>query len=192
MIDWMFENNGWKDTSSTLAVDLVFNGELPWSLPGGAIGWAFGGQYRDEAFERDVNFLTDIDQNPCVDTPINGNTGCTTKFGVFTFFGPLRNQDLTRDVFGVFGEVNLPLLESLQAQVAAALRGLWRPGRFHHESEGLAALAGAGLAGVPWLGRQHVPRSAADAVVERLQHDARLHERGRPATSLTTTTAIRI
>ncbi|HEY5756366.1 MAG TPA: TonB-dependent receptor plug domain-containing protein, partial [Steroidobacter sp.] len=118
VIDWMFENNGWKDTSSTLAVDLVFNGELPWSLPGGSIGWAFGGQYRDEAFERDVNFLTDIDKNPCVDTPINGNTGCTTKFGVFTFFGPLRNQDLTRDVFGVFGEVNLPLMESLQAQLA--------------------------------------------------------------------------
>jgi iron complex outermembrane recepter protein len=118
VIDWMFENNGWKDTSSTLAVDLVFNGELPWSLPGGAVGWAFGGQYRDEGFERNVNYWTDIDKNPCVDTPINGNTGCTTKFGVFTFFGPLRNQDLTRDVFGVFGEVNLPLMESLQAQLA--------------------------------------------------------------------------
>jgi len=118
VIDWMFENNGWEDTSSTLAVDLVFNGELPWSLPGGAIGWAFGGQYRDEGFERKVNFWSDIDQNPCVDTPVNGNMGCTTQFGVFTFFGPLRNQDLTRDVFGVFGEVNLPLLESLQAQVA--------------------------------------------------------------------------
>jgi iron complex outermembrane receptor protein len=118
VVDWMFENNGWTDTSSTLAVDLVFNGELPWSLPGGSVGWAVGGQYRDEAFERDVNYWTDIDKNPCVDTPINGNTGCTTKFGVFTFFGPLRNQDLTRDVFGVFGEVNLPLMESLQAQVA--------------------------------------------------------------------------
>ncbi|HWK51317.1 MAG TPA: TonB-dependent receptor, partial [Steroidobacter sp.] len=118
VVDWMFENNGWEDTSSTLAVDLVFNGELPLSLPGGAIGWAFGGQYRDEGFERNVNFWSDIDQNPCVDTPVNGNMGCTTQFGVFTFFGPLRNQDLTRDVFGVFGEVNLPLLESLQAQLA--------------------------------------------------------------------------
>ncbi|MBL8268369.1 TonB-dependent receptor plug domain-containing protein [Steroidobacter sp.] len=118
VVDWLFENNGWKDTSSTLAVDLVFNGELPLSLPGGAIGWAVGGQYRDEGFKRDVNFYTDIERNPCVDTPVNGNLGCTTQFGVFTFFGPLRNQDLSRDVLGVFGEVNLPLLESLQAQVA--------------------------------------------------------------------------
>ncbi|WP_218042618.1 TonB-dependent receptor domain-containing protein [Steroidobacter gossypii] len=118
VIDWMFEDNGWEDTASTLAVDLVFNGELSWSLPGGAVGWAAGGQYRDEGFERKVNFWTDIDQNPCVDTPINGNTGCDTQFGVFTFFGPLRNQDLSRDVYGVFGEVNLPLFESLQAQLA--------------------------------------------------------------------------
>lgn len=118
VVDWMFENTGAEDTASTLAVDLVFNGELPLSLPGGAIGWAFGGQYRDEGYERKVNFFSDIERNPCVDTPVNGNLGCTTQFGVFTFFGPLRNQDLTRDVFGVFGEVNLPLLESLQAQVA--------------------------------------------------------------------------
>ena len=118
LVDWMFENNGWQDTASTLAVDLVFNGELPLSLPGGAIGWAAGGQYRDEGFERDVNFFTDIDQNPCVDTLANGNRDCQTQSGLFTFFGPLRNQDLSRDVFGAFGEVNLPLLESLQAQLA--------------------------------------------------------------------------
>ncbi|WP_153067012.1 TonB-dependent receptor domain-containing protein [Steroidobacter cummioxidans] len=118
VIDWMFENTGAEDTTSNLAVDLVFNGELPWSLPGGAVGWAFGGQYRDEGYERKVNFFSDIDRNPCVDTPVNGNMGCTTQFGAFTFFGPQRNQNLTRDVFGVFGEVNLPLLESLQAQVA--------------------------------------------------------------------------
>jgi iron complex outermembrane receptor protein len=118
VVDWMFENNGWKDTGSTLAVDMVFNGELPLSLPGGAIGWAAGSQYRDEGFEREVNFFTDIDQNPCVDTMVNGNRNCVTQSGLFTFFGPLRNQDLSRDVIGVFGEVNLPLLESLQAQVA--------------------------------------------------------------------------
>ncbi|GFE89456.1 TonB-dependent receptor plug domain-containing protein [Steroidobacter agaridevorans] len=118
VVDWMFEDTGATDTSSTLAVDLVFNGELPLSLPGGAIGWAAGGQYRDEGYEREVNYWSDIDLNPCVDTPVNGNMGCTTQFGVFTFFGPQRNQDLSRDVFGVFGEVNLPLLESLQAQVA--------------------------------------------------------------------------
>lgn len=118
LIDWLFENMGYKDTASALVADVVFNGELPLSLPGGAIGWALGGQYRDEGFEREVNDFTNIELNPCVDTPVNGNTGCATQSGVFTFFGPLRPQDLSRDVYGVFGEVNLPLLESLQAQVA--------------------------------------------------------------------------
>jgi iron complex outermembrane receptor protein len=118
VIDWLFEDVGFKDTASALVADVVFNGELPLSLPGGAIGWAMGGQYRDEGFEREVNFFTDIERNPCVDTPVNGNTNCLTQSGVFTFFGPLRPQDLSRDVFGVFGEMNLPLLESLQAQLA--------------------------------------------------------------------------
>jgi iron complex outermembrane recepter protein len=118
LIDWLFENNGYKDEASALIADVVFNGELPMSLPGGAVGWAFGGQYRDEGFEREVNDFTNIELNPCVDTPVNGNTSCATQSGVFTFFGPLRPQDLSRDVYGVFGEMNLPLLESLQAQVA--------------------------------------------------------------------------
>ena len=118
VIDWVFENMGYKDTSSALIADVVFNGELPLSLPGGAIGWAFGGQYRDEGFERETNDFTNIELNPCVDTPVTGNTSCATQSGVFTFFGPLRPQDLSRDVYGVFGEVNLPLLESLQAQLA--------------------------------------------------------------------------
>lgn len=118
LIDWLFESNGYEDTSSSLVADLVFDGELPWSLPGGAIGWAAGGQYRDEGFKRDVNDFTNIELNPCVDTPVNGNMNCQTRSGAFIFYGPLLPQDLSRDVFGVFGEANLPLSESLQAQVA--------------------------------------------------------------------------
>ena len=118
LIDWLFEELGFEDTASALVADVVFNGELPLSLPGGAIGWALGGQYRDEGFEREVNYFSNIELNPCVDTPVNGNTSCLTQSGVFTFFGPLRPQDLSRDVFGVFGEMNLPILESLQAQLA--------------------------------------------------------------------------
>jgi iron complex outermembrane recepter protein len=91
---------------------------LTLSIPCVAIGWAAGGQYREETFERDPNSFTDIAENPCVDTLVTGNRGCTTQSGLFTFFGPVSDQDLSRDVFGVFGEMNLPLFESLQAQVA--------------------------------------------------------------------------
>ena len=75
-----------------MAADVVYNGELQWSLPGGAIGWAAGGQYREEGFEREVNFFTDIDQNPCVDTLVNGNRNCGTQSGLFSFFGPTAQR----------------------------------------------------------------------------------------------------
>jgi iron complex outermembrane recepter protein len=118
LVDWLFENYGYEDKSTLLVGDLVLNGELGLALGGGNIGWAIGGQYRDEGFQREPNDLTNIDVNPCVNTPLTGNRNCVTQSGPFTFFGPLREQDLSRDVYGVFGELNLPLLESLQAQVA--------------------------------------------------------------------------
>ncbi|MBB6092740.1 iron complex outermembrane receptor protein [Povalibacter uvarum] len=118
LFNWLFEDLGYKDTGTLFAADLVFNGEMGIALPGGNIGWAFGSQYREEGFQRETNDFTNIELNPCVDTPVNGNTSCTTQSGVFTFFGPLREQDLTRDVVGVFGELSLPLFDSLQAQLA--------------------------------------------------------------------------
>ena len=33
--------------------------------------------------------LLNIDINPCVDSEFNGNTGCSQRNGVFSFFGPM-------------------------------------------------------------------------------------------------------
>ena len=49
---------------------------------------------------------------------LSGNQTCNIQSGVFSFYGPLTPQDLSRDVIAGFGELNIPLLESLSAQVA--------------------------------------------------------------------------
>lgn len=131
LANWLFASNGFEDTSTTLVGDIVLNGQMPLNLGSGDIGWAAGLQYRKEGLERDPNDLTDASLNPCVTSagtfvpngPIGApNNGCLTangtQSGVFTFFGPIAPQDLDRNVKAVFGELNVPILENLSAQVA--------------------------------------------------------------------------
>lgn len=126
LANWLYASNGFEDKSTTLVGDVVLNGQMPVSLGAGEIGWAAGLQYRKEGLERDPNDLTDATLNPCVtsagtvlSTPSNGClTPAGTQSGVFSFFGPITPQDLDRNVKAVFGELNVPILESLSAQVA--------------------------------------------------------------------------
>ncbi len=124
VIDWMFEDYAYESTNKLLVVDAVLSGEMGWTLPGGAVGWAAGAQYRDSNFVREVNDISNIDVNPCAQTPITGTTACTAPGanpgpnGALSFFGPLSNLDLKQDVYAVFGELNLPVTDSFQAQLA--------------------------------------------------------------------------
>jgi len=126
LASWLFASNGYEDKSTTLVGDFVLNGQMPVSLGAGEIGWAAGVQYRKEGLERDPNDLTDSTLNPCVTSagtvlsaPSNGClTPAGTQSGVFSFFGPIAPQDLERNVKAVFGELNVPVLESLSAQLA--------------------------------------------------------------------------
>lgn len=126
LANWLYATNGYEDKSTTLVGEVVLNSQLPFSLGAGDIGWAAGLQYRKEGLERDPNDLTDSTLNPCVTsvgTVLSAvSNGCLTpagtQSGVFSFFGPIAPQDLDRNVKAVFGELNIPVLESLSAQVA--------------------------------------------------------------------------
>jgi iron complex outermembrane receptor protein len=118
LASWLYASNGFEDETTTFVVDTVLNGQMPIGFSAGDIGWAAGVQYREETFERDPNDLSDVTKNPCVNTLATGNTNCQIQSGVFSFLGPATPQDLTRDVKAVFGELNVPLLESLSAQIA--------------------------------------------------------------------------
>jgi len=114
----LFGNFGLNDTAKLLVADLVLDGELPMKMRGGNVGWAVGAQYREDRFELDVSDAADTGMNPCPDTPVSGNTGCAVASGPLSFLGTLPEVDLRDDVYGVFGELSLPITNRLQAQIA--------------------------------------------------------------------------
>jgi len=97
----------------------VFSGELPISLPGGGIGWAAGVQYRHQ-WNESTYTGSNRALNPCVDTPVTGTTTCA-PFGEspYNFLGTYNNIDVDRGVYAVFTEASLPILDSVNAQIAA-------------------------------------------------------------------------
>jgi len=120
VVQSLFGNFGFNDTSTLTAVDALFNGETGLKLPGGQIAWAAGAQYREETFKRDISDDANTDINPCPDTPVNGNTSCAVKSGPLAFLGTISESlfDVHQGVASVFGELSLPVTDSVQAQLA--------------------------------------------------------------------------
>ncbi|MCC7268554.1 MAG: TonB-dependent receptor [Caulobacteraceae bacterium] len=119
------------ETYSELAVaDLVFNGELPIQLGGGAIGWAAGGQFRWDRTQFNRNAEADIAATPCIDdAPFgDGLPLCAGGTGPWTFYGATEEYDIDREVYAAFAEVRLPILENLE--VTGAIRYEYYGGAF--------------------------------------------------------------
>ena len=114
---WLFQPYGYQSETTLTVVDAVMNGQLSIDLGGGPIGWAAGAQYRDNGFKRDVNDINNIALNPC---PEENVLNCATGKGngVFGFLGPLSKQDLDASVYAAFGELQVPITESLSLQLA--------------------------------------------------------------------------
>ena len=119
LIRWISTDNSFEATTSLLVVDAVVSGESGIPLPGGNIGWAVGAQYRDNGFEREVtDDFANIALNPCADTPVNGSMSCTSQTGALSFYGPISEVDVSQDLYAVFTEISLPILDTLNAQLA--------------------------------------------------------------------------
>lgn len=120
LIRWFFQPTRGDFTSEMFVLDAVFNGEIPaWELPGGTVGWAVGGQYREQKYQAEYDAFSDLTVTPCIDTPLTGSTSCTVRNGPYMFLGGGTPSDLSGDNWGAFAEVSLPLLDSLQVQAAA-------------------------------------------------------------------------
>lgn len=117
LVAWLFDRQKFRAQQDTFVVDAVLNGQLPGlALPGGDIGWAAGAQYRK------VTYLQQIDSpfynaeiTPC---PVVGVTNCAFPTGPYIFLGQNKNLRLEQSVYAVFGEVNLPITDALNAQIA--------------------------------------------------------------------------
>ncbi len=95
---FMRSTNDLDQTAELLVLDAVFSGEL-FDFGAGTVMGAFGVQYRDE----------NLDVNRNLEATIPGN---------FVFVGGGIEIDESQDVFALFGELAVPLSESLEAQIA--------------------------------------------------------------------------
>ncbi len=77
LTQWMFNPRAVETVANNLTLDLVFDGKLPFALPGGEIGWALGAQGR---------MLESRVDNP--DTISNGTINCQWPHGTTSANGP--------------------------------------------------------------------------------------------------------
>ncbi|WP_068879265.1 TonB-dependent receptor domain-containing protein, partial [Phenylobacterium sp. CCH12-B4] len=116
LIGWLFDRQRTLVEQDTFVVDAVLNGRLPIALPGGEIGWAAGAQYRKVDFDQDIpNPLQNSLVTPC---PVPGVTTCAFRTGPYIFLGQAAPLKLEQSVYALFGELNLPVTDALNAQVA--------------------------------------------------------------------------
>lgn len=96
--DYIFGEQTLDAKSEALTLDFVLSGDLGIELPGGTIGAAVGGQYREESLRHEYDTLSNQD--------------------AFSFL--VGNPDFSgsREGWAVFAEVSLPVLDNLEVQGA--------------------------------------------------------------------------
>lgn len=123
LIDWFFPFVSNAVTTKILVVDGVLSGKLGIHLPGGEVGWAVGGQYRQNYYTSVLDPLADLTVNPCIDSPdFNDNSCLNTAAGAtspFAFLGGAKPLNVTNKVWAVFGELQVPVTDTLNGQFSA-------------------------------------------------------------------------
>jgi outer membrane receptor protein involved in Fe transport len=108
LADWLTDPTETTNTTSLLELDAVFSGTSNVQAAGGSVGWAAGAQIRRETYKVEASDLTNLDV-----TPGAGGTG------PFSFLAGTNEADEDQTIFAVFGELQIPLFDNLDLQVAA-------------------------------------------------------------------------
>jgi iron complex outermembrane receptor protein len=117
--DWFFQEPRTNAVTRQFVGDMILSGQTGINLPGGEIGFALGGQYRENWYSRRYNTVSNLDFTPCPGTPLNPAATCAQQTGALGFLGTNRNGSTSGDVIAAFGELQLPILDRLQVQLAA-------------------------------------------------------------------------
>jgi iron complex outermembrane recepter protein len=132
LLDWLVGEQESTTKNDLLVWDLVLSGETPWALDGGNIGWAAGFQARNEKFDFDPNDLTDLTVSPCAfNDPRSVSLGnisqanfdrClnnpTIGTGPLAFLAGANPNNTSRNVYGIFGELAVPISDTIDMQLA--------------------------------------------------------------------------
>mgnify|MGYP002402628837 CR=1 FL=1 len=119
--DWFFQEGAADLSATTFVADAVFDGDTGITLPGGTVGWAVGAQFRRNTHKTRFSEFRSNETSPCVNTPDFGVTDCTgnARVGPFAFTPTGRPQHISSEVVAGFAELQFPITERLQAQLAA-------------------------------------------------------------------------
>jgi outer membrane receptor protein involved in Fe transport len=126
MLDWLIADTGSSTDNELLVFDAIFSGETGVQLGGGTMGYAFGGQVRRERYDYGVEDTVDRALNPCPwaeDTDMAGylfgfNADCAVPSGQLAFLAAADEESTSRRVYGLFGELALPITDTFNLQLA--------------------------------------------------------------------------
>lgn len=131
LLRWMTSDRVFEIQNRALTVDATFTGVIPgFELPGGEIGWAVGSQWRQtENREGPQNGDEELNRIAQLDCPYGDlglpatfpNQGaCIAQSG--PYFGSGINRQIPqyedRQTISYFGELQLPILDNLNVQIA--------------------------------------------------------------------------
>ena len=119
VLDFILEDTFTEQEFKLTVFEGVLDGQLPIALGGGNVGWAFGGQYREEEYDRTYNDIANLDVTPCIATVTTGTTTCAQPVGALGFLAGSRPLSATQDITALFGELSLPFSENFNASLAA-------------------------------------------------------------------------
>ncbi|HEX2562205.1 TonB-dependent receptor domain-containing protein [Phenylobacterium sp.] len=118
VLQWLYESPLSTLTNRLFVADAVFSGELPITLPGGTVAYAVGGQWRKRTFIGEYSELNNSQITPCVDSIDDGTPVCVVPTGPLNFNAPNENYNDTDDVWALFAETRIPVLENLEFTLA--------------------------------------------------------------------------
>ena len=118
---WLYDERWEESVSTNLTFDALVTGGLPLELPGGQIAWAAGAQWRQSEFRDQARGdYMDPDVQPCAwpgQQP--GDVGCApTGQSPYFFFGQNNQSRSDQQQYSYFGELQVPVLDSLSMQLA--------------------------------------------------------------------------
>jgi iron complex outermembrane receptor protein len=130
LADWLLPRQWATNDFREYEFDAILKGKIPWwSLPGGDIQWAGGFQWRHNSYVTTYsqfgnelvspcsNSVPPVGVNDCI-FPSNPNPSVTTGTGP-NVFGPVSIPvNISQDIYAAYGELNLPITDDLQVEVA--------------------------------------------------------------------------
>ena len=117
--DTFFQEPRTVAVTRQFVADAIVSGQTGINLPGGSVGFAIGAQYRKNWYSRDYNIVSNLNYNPCPGSPLDPNAVCVQQTGALGFLGTNQPGQTNGDVIAAFAELQLPITDAIQAQLAA-------------------------------------------------------------------------